>query len=182
MRSTRSCRCISPRTWSRPCTWQPPAPSPTTRCCLRRLARASTSTTTTWRAATRSAMRWRRCSDDADRRSCHSRRGSRPNSRSIRFADDRAALLLGGFVILASASISISDNAAGNPFFYIQRQLLAAAIGAVAGAFCLFIPMQVWQNLGPLMLFAGLALLLSCSFPASATKLTAAPAGFASAS
>ena len=68
------------------------------------------------------------------------------------------ALLLGGFVILTSASISISDNAAGNPFFYIQRQLLAAAIGAVAGAICLFIPMQVWQNLGPLMLLLGLAL------------------------
>ncbi len=41
------------------------------------------------------------------------------------------ALLLGGFVILASASISISENAVGNPFFYIQRQLLAAAIGAI---------------------------------------------------
>ena len=46
------------------------------------------------------------------------------------------ALLLGGFVILASASISISDNTAGNPFFYVQRQLLAAAIGALAAGFC----------------------------------------------
>jgi hypothetical protein len=69
-------------------------------------------------------------------------------------------LLLGGFVILASASISISDNAAGNPFFYVQRQLIAAVIGAVAGGVCLFIPMRVWQNLGPLMLFAGMALLI----------------------
>ena len=75
------------------------------------------------------------------------------------------ALLLGGFVILTSASISISDNAAGNPFFYIQRQLLAAAIGAVAGAICLFIPMQVWQKLGPLMLFTGLALLVVVLIP-----------------
>ena len=75
------------------------------------------------------------------------------------------ALLLGGFVILASASISISDNAAGNPFFYIQRQLIAAAIGAVAGSICLFIPMQVWQNLGPLMLFMGLALLIVVLVP-----------------
>ena len=31
------------------------------------------------------------------------------------------ALLLGGFVILASASISISDNLADNPFFYKIR-------------------------------------------------------------
>jgi cell division protein FtsW len=75
------------------------------------------------------------------------------------------ALLLGGFVILASASISISDNVAGNPFFYIQRQLLAAAIGAVVGGMCLFIPMQVWQNMGPVMLFVGLALLVLVLVP-----------------
>ena len=75
------------------------------------------------------------------------------------------ALLLGGFVILASASISISENAAGNPFFYLQRQLLAAAIGAVAGGICLFVPMQVWQNLGPLLLLLGLALLAVVLIP-----------------
>jgi len=68
-------------------------------------------------------------------------------------------LLLGGFVILASASITISDNVSGNPFFYVERQLLAAAIGTVAGLFCLFIPMRVWQSIGPLLLLVGLALL-----------------------
>ena len=75
-------------------------------------------------------------------------------------------LLFGGFVILASASISVSDNAAGNPFFYLERQLLAALIGAVAGGICLFIPMQVWRTLGPLMLLAGLALLFLVLVPA----------------
>ncbi|NNF40038.1 MAG: putative lipid II flippase FtsW [Woeseiaceae bacterium] len=74
-------------------------------------------------------------------------------------------LLLGGFVILASASISISENAAGNPFFYLQRQLLAALIGAAAGGMCLFIPMQVWRGLGPLLLFLGLALLVLVLVP-----------------
>ena len=74
-------------------------------------------------------------------------------------------LLLGGFVILASASISISDNAAGNPFFYLQRQMLAAAIGTVAGGICLFVPMQVWRSLGPLMLFTGIALLVLVLIP-----------------
>ncbi len=69
------------------------------------------------------------------------------------------ALLLGGFVILASASISVSDNATGNPFYYLQRQLLAAVIGAIAAGTCLFVPMQVWRSLGPLMLLLGLALL-----------------------
>ena len=75
------------------------------------------------------------------------------------------ALLMGGFVILASASISISDNATSNPFFYVQRQLLAAAIGAAAGFVCLFIPMQVWRSLGPLVLFVGFALLVVVLIP-----------------
>ncbi len=75
------------------------------------------------------------------------------------------ALLLGGLVILASASISVSDSAAGNPFFYVQRQLLAAAIGAVAGGVCLFVPMSVWRSLGPLLLLTGLALLVLVLVP-----------------
>jgi len=69
------------------------------------------------------------------------------------------ALLLGGIVILASASITISDNATDNPFHYVERQLLAAAIGTAAGLFCLFVPMRLWQSLGPLMLLIGIALL-----------------------
>ena len=75
------------------------------------------------------------------------------------------ALLLGGFVILASASISISDNATDNPFFYLQRQLVAAVIGTIAAGVCLFIPMQVWRNLGPLMLLLAFALLVVVLFP-----------------
>jgi cell division protein FtsW len=75
------------------------------------------------------------------------------------------ALLLGGLVILASASISISDNVANNPFFYVQRQLLAAAIGAAAGFVCLFIPMHAWRSVGPLLLLTGLALLAVVLLP-----------------
>ena len=75
------------------------------------------------------------------------------------------ALLLGGFVILASASISISDDTTSNPFFYIQRQLIAAAIGTVAGFVCLFIPMQVWRSMGPLVLFIGFLLLIVVLVP-----------------
>ncbi len=69
------------------------------------------------------------------------------------------ALLLGGFVILASASITVSDNVAGEPFFYVQRQLLAAGIGLVGAVFCLYVPMQVWRSLSPLMLLAAIVLL-----------------------
>ena len=69
------------------------------------------------------------------------------------------ALLFGGFVILASASITVSDNTVGEPFFYIQRQFLAAVIGGAAAFACLFVPMRVWQHLSPLMLLIGIALL-----------------------
>jgi len=70
-----------------------------------------------------------------------------------------STLLLGGLVILASASITIADNATGQPFFYVERQLIAAAIGVAAGLVCLFVPMRVWQSLGPWMLLAGLGLM-----------------------
>lgn len=75
------------------------------------------------------------------------------------------ALLLGGFVILASASIAVSDKATGDPFYYLERQLLAAGMGGVAAFFCLHVPMRVWRTLGPLMLLAGLALLLLVLVP-----------------
>jgi len=68
-------------------------------------------------------------------------------------------LLLGGLVALASASISTADNATGDPFFYLSRQAIAAALGTVAGAICLFVPMQFWRNTGPLMLLIALGLL-----------------------
>ncbi len=71
-----------------------------------------------------------------------------------------AALLFSGIVILASASISISDSTENDPFYYVGRQAIAALIGGAAGFTLLFIPMRVWNKVGPLMLLIGLALLL----------------------
>ncbi len=75
------------------------------------------------------------------------------------------ALLLGGFVILATASITVSDNSVGQPFYYLVRQLAAAAIGLAAAGVCLFTPMRVWQTLSPLLLLIGLALLVAVLIP-----------------
>ena len=75
------------------------------------------------------------------------------------------ALLFGGMVILASASISISDNTENDPFYYVGRQAIAAILGGAASFACLFIPMRVWRNVGPLMLLIGLALLLVVLIP-----------------
>jgi cell division protein FtsW len=74
-------------------------------------------------------------------------------------------LLLGGLVILATASISIADNLSDDPFCYVGRQALAAVIGTAAGTLCLLVPMRFWASLGPLMLLAGLALLVLVLLP-----------------
>ena len=68
-------------------------------------------------------------------------------------------LLLGGFVVLASASISVSDRLTGEPFYYLQRQLVAAVLGLGGAAICLYTPMRLWQNLGFLMLLLSIVLL-----------------------
>ena len=74
-------------------------------------------------------------------------------------------LLFGGIVILASASISIADNTENDPFYYVGRQAIATLLGGAAGFACLFIPMRVWSNIGPLMLLIGLVLLLLILVP-----------------
>ncbi|MDH5303450.1 MAG: putative lipid II flippase FtsW [Gammaproteobacteria bacterium] len=85
-----------------------------------------------------------------------------------------ATLLLGGFVILASASITISDNVAGRPFYYVERQLLAALLGGVAGFACLLLPMRVWQTLSPVMLLVAVALLCLVLVPGIGVEVNGA--------
>ncbi|MDA0679073.1 MAG: putative lipid II flippase FtsW [Proteobacteria bacterium] len=74
-------------------------------------------------------------------------------------------LLFGGLVILASASISISDNTTDDPFFYVSRQAVAALIGGAAGFACLFIPIRFWANIGPLTLLVAFGLLVVVLVP-----------------
>ena len=74
-------------------------------------------------------------------------------------------LLLGGLVVLASASISTADNSAGDPFYYVGRQAIAAVIGAAAAFACLFVPMSFWRQTGPLMLLLAFGLLVVVLIP-----------------
>ena len=81
------------------------------------------------------------------------------------------SLLLGGLIVLASASISIADNATGDPFYFVSRQALAAATGALAGLGCLFVPIRFWRSVGPLMLLLGLLLLVAVLVPGVGHKV-----------
>ena len=74
-------------------------------------------------------------------------------------------LLLGGLVVLASASISTAENSAGDPFFYVGRQAVAALLGGAAGFICLFVPMHFWRSTGPLMLLFAFGLLVVVLVP-----------------
>ena len=74
-------------------------------------------------------------------------------------------LLAGGFVILASASMSVSDRLTGEPFFYTQRQLVAAVLGLIAAGFCIAVPMRLWKGVGFLMLLLSLVLLVVVLLP-----------------
>ncbi len=88
----------------------------------------------------------------------------RSNSSATPFRGDlvlwlvTAALLGGGLVMLTSASISLAERNTGNPFFYFERQLVAALIGILAAYAMLRIPTRIWEQVGAML--AALALVL----------------------
>jgi cell division protein FtsW len=81
------------------------------------------------------------------------------------------SLLLGGLVVLASASISVADNLTGDPFYYLGRQAIAAAAGVLAGFLCLHVPIRFWQSIGPLMLLLCFMLLVVVLVPGVGNKV-----------
>ncbi len=70
-----------------------------------------------------------------------------------------AALLALGLVMLASASISIADRQLGQPFYYLQRQLMYLGLGGLAALLVLNLRLELWERSGPLMLLAAYVLL-----------------------
>jgi len=63
-----------------------------------------------------------------------------------------AALLLVGLVMVASASIGVSDREMGAPFFYFQRQLMFVGLGLVAATIAMTIPTAVWEKYSMVLL------------------------------
>ncbi len=74
-------------------------------------------------------------------------------------------LLLGGLVILASASITTAEMEFSNPFHYVQRQLFAIALGMGAATFMLMVPTEVWLRTGFLLLVLALGILALVLIP-----------------
>ena len=74
-------------------------------------------------------------------------------------------LLCGGLVMLTSASISLAERNTGNPFFYLQRQLVAVAIGLTGAAVMMRIPTQVWERFGIVLVCLAIGLLMAVFVP-----------------
>jgi len=76
-----------------------------------------------------------------------------------------SALLCGGLVMLTSASISLAERNTGNPFFYLERQILAVCIGLIGAIVMLRIPTHIWERLGLVLVFLALSLLIAVLMP-----------------
>jgi len=75
-----------------------------------------------------------------------------------------AALVLLGLVMVGSASITLAARD-GDPFFFLERQLMFALIGAGCAAIALRVPTHVWERLSLVLLAFSLALLLLVLIP-----------------
>ena len=96
---------------------------------------------------------------------------ARSTGRPRRFALDPwvigpvAALLLIGLVMVASASIGVSDREMGAPFYYFQRQLMFVGLGLVAATIAMAIPTAVWEKYSMVLLGTGIVLLIVVLIP-----------------
>jgi cell division protein FtsW len=76
-----------------------------------------------------------------------------------------AAILLLGLIMVTSASVTTAAHESGDPFSYLERQLLIVATGlALAGAVFL-IPIYVIERIAPALLIAAVVLLVLVLIP-----------------
>lgn len=74
-------------------------------------------------------------------------------------------LLAGGLVMLTSASISVAERTSGDPFFYLEKQLVAVAVGLVGLLIVIRIPTGIWERGGLLLAIVALSLLTVVLIP-----------------
>ncbi len=74
-------------------------------------------------------------------------------------------LLLLGLVMMTSASVTLAERQAGDPLFFLERQLLSAVLGLLCAAALLAVPMSLWEKAAPLLLAVSFGLLLLVLLP-----------------
>lgn len=76
-----------------------------------------------------------------------------------------AVLLAIGLLMVTSASIALGDRQHGDAFYFLERQLFAAALGLAAGWVMVKIPTRIWQSLGSWLAGIALAMLVLVLIP-----------------
>lgn len=75
------------------------------------------------------------------------------------------ALLAIGFLLLASASMGISDKFYHGPFHFLSHQSIYLLLGIVTAVFVLQIPLSFWERFGGYLLLASIFLLMLVLVP-----------------
>jgi cell division protein FtsW len=76
-----------------------------------------------------------------------------------------AAITLLGLVMVTSASVSIAGQESGQPFFYLERQLLLTLIGAACAALVFCVPTELLEKASLPLLAIAIVLLLVVLVP-----------------
>jgi cell division protein FtsW len=74
-------------------------------------------------------------------------------------------IVLLGLVMVTSASISIASKENGDPFFYLERQLILTLLGAAAAALVFCIPTRLLEQVSMPLLVIAFVLLLAVLIP-----------------
>jgi len=75
-----------------------------------------------------------------------------------------AALLLLGLVMVTSASVTLAARD-GDPFFFLERQLLFSLVGIGCGALALRIPTELWERFSHVLLALAIVMLVAVLIP-----------------
>ena len=81
------------------------------------------------------------------------------------------SLLVMGFIILTSSSLHLGEKIANDSLYYPARQLTHIAFGLCVAAVVAFIPLRLWEQIGPWLFIAGLALLVFVLIPGIGVKV-----------
>jgi cell division protein FtsW len=82
-----------------------------------------------------------------------------------------AALLGWGLVMVASASVAVSEKMVGNTLYFFERQLIFVAIGGFFGLLAFSVPMKSWENSGVWLLGLAFFLLIMVLVPGVGVKV-----------
>lgn len=80
-------------------------------------------------------------------------------------AGTAAALVLTGFVMITSASMDVAAQKFGGPFFFAQRHGFFILLAIVASIIAVRIPINKWEQYGPVLLGIGFVFLVLVLIP-----------------